>query len=212
MDGIWFTNVSPVKARCLHSWICNGTGSILAGSDPQNPTVSDRASPQARQPDRMLPTIRDLSIQTSVIDASNKSASVSSDSEIIQKLEFLVADTKEAFQAVLFRNSKLQEALDMRTREKVATCNPERSTLGSTSYESSTCLSSKPPVNDWSHYDQNVFDISTPQTRSNSRKSSSRVSEPISLSELNKRPQRVGGPKTRLDCMMLLPRPSDVSF
>lgn len=204
MEGPWFTHTKPIKGKCIHSWTCDEEGRLvsLGGKHPvyRPNQVSEQGNRSFTPNLRGTPKPHELSSsQVSDIDESQRnSISCSSDSQMALKLELLIRDAKEAFQSVLTRNSDLERELEG-VRDSTSQSYHQLSHSYSTTRAHETVVQPGAPrlqiPVSRTLREQNVFDISTPQTNSHSQRSSSRMSDSISLNGLNKRPVPVDSRK-----------------
>ena len=197
MDGPWFTNTKPVKGRCIHSWTCDEEGRLLDWEE--NPAVFRPNSVREQGHRAFTPNLRGTpkphelsSSQVSDIEESQRNSfSCSNDSQMALKLELLIRDAKEAFQSVLTRNSDLERELEG-VRDSTSQSYHQLSHSQSTARTHENVMQPGAPrlqiPVSRTLREQNVFDISTPHTNSHSQRSSSRMSDAISLNGLNKRP------------------------
>jgi len=196
MDDTWFTSSVPVRGKCIHSWTCDQEGRFLSlGYHPETlgrwGIEGEIRPPFTPNNQTALRNDSSASQVSEIVDAQRQSISGLSDSNMAMKLELLIRDAKEAFQTVLSRNSDLERELEG-VRESTLHIYQRTPQSQRIAPLSSGSMSKIPPQ---LHIpisrtlkEQNVFDISTPQTNSHSQRSSSRMSDAISLNGLNQKP------------------------
>ena len=166
MNDVWFTSEEPVRGVCIGTWICDQEGSIIGSirsecEDPYAARIHDgRWSEQ--QVSQFKPADHGPSH-----DVPRSSADSLSEVHMIEKLNSLIQDAREAFHTVLSRNADLEREIDA---SRILPASPSqgfptpRSEIGkSISIPANARIPVVPKLSLPTRH-QRSFDISTPPT------------------------------------------------
>lgn len=163
---MWFTNAEPVRGVCIGTWVCDQEGSIIGSirSDCEDPYVP--RTHDGRWSEQQVSQIKSADHRLSH-DVPGISADSVSEVHMIEKLNSLIQDAREAFHTVLSRNADLEREIDA---SRILPATPSqgfptpRSEMGkSISMQGNARNPVVPKLSLPTRY-QRSFDISTPPT------------------------------------------------
>jgi hypothetical protein len=170
MNDIWFSRSEPAKAVCLHAWKCDQHGNYIEDSSEIHSDL-DQGGANGWESKSHSPIFISLNG-----NSTGKNTVASNDRDMIEKLEMLIKETKQAFQNVLSRNEDLESKLgNLRVTStlKVPTNFPQPVGSMRTGSNPTSGITLNLPLKTKGH----VFDISTPpaykenETRANAKDS-----------------------------------------
>lgn len=193
MNDVWFTTSEPVRGVCIRSWLCDQEGSVIEDlridsddyiGSTQGISASSRQSKfQVNFGGNGNNGTRDVT--------SERSFATGADLDMVEKLNALIKDAKDAFHTVLTRNADLEKEIDA---SRILPTTPSQG-IPTPRTTQTRGVSSTPvvPMLSLPSRHQRSFDISTPPTYKENVSLLHRPSQPSSGSAKTRRPSTDSG-------------------